>query len=159
MLYLIISADLRFYFNALIHTLFFNIHFCTNRFQTFIMIVIQLIYRVSNYFYKNKICSAFFHQWTNWVEKVITENGNSTNYDIFRYKIHIHYLRNYFNIFSLSVLIPSLIIPSHFQFLQSYLKLSLIKVAWYVLWVKNMHSWLLLGSIRQGETKLHISHY
>ena len=32
-------------------------------------------------------------------------------------------------------------ITSHFQFLQSYHKMSLIKVAWYVLRVKNIHSW------------------
>ena len=30
---------------------------------------------------------------------------------------------------------------SSFQFLQSYYKVSLIKVAWYVLRVKDMHSW------------------
>ena len=30
---------------------------------------------------------------------------------------------------------------SCFQFLQSYYKVSLIKVAWYVLRVKDMHSW------------------
>ena len=30
---------------------------------------------------------------------------------------------------------------SWYQFLQSYYKVSLIKVAWYVLRVKNMHSW------------------
>ena len=33
-----------------------------------------------------------------------------------------------------------------FQFLQSYHKVSLIKVAWYALRVKNMQSWSLLDS-------------
>ena len=36
---------------------------------------------------------------------------------------------------------------SSFQFLQSYHKVSLIKVAWYVLRVKNMHSWSNLYSL------------
>ena len=62
------------------------------------------------------------------------------------------YLHNYFNIHvcpslrrpssSASSSVPSRPVPlPSFQFLQAYEKVSLIKVAWYVLRVKNIHSW------------------
>ena len=59
----------------------------------------------------------------------------------------------------------------HFQFLQLYHKISIIKVAWYNLIVKNMHSWSHPKSpwaekklsyvhwiIRQGKAELQILH-
>ena len=57
-------------------------------------------------------------------------------------------LHNYFNIHVCpSLRRPSSVRPSRpvplpsFQFLQAYEKVSLIKVAWHVLRVKNIHSW------------------
>ena len=55
-----------------------------------------------------------------------------------------HYSANYMTI-STFMAIPSygvfIVVPSHIQILQSYLKLQLIKVACYVLRVKNNNSW------------------
>ena len=54
-------------------------------------------------------------------------------------KLHLINLNNYFNIQVCPSVSIHLIRLSSFQFLQLYHKLSLIKVAWCVLRVKNMH--------------------
>ena len=89
----------------------------------------------------------------------------------------IIYLHNYFNLHICPSLrrpssVPSRPVPlPSFQFLQAYEKVSLIKVAWHVLRVKNIHSWsppdplgpwdeekasYIHYNIRREEAKLHI---
>ena len=53
----------------------------------------------------------------------------------------LHHLHNYFNLHVCPFNGGGGGSLSSFQFLLSYHKVSLIKVAWYVLRVKNMHSW------------------
>ena len=55
--------------------------------------------------------------------------------------LHVLHLNNYFNFHVRLSFRPSVLRPSEifFQFLQAYHKMSIIKVAWYVLRVKNMH--------------------
>ena len=79
----------------------------------------------------------------------------------------LHHLHNYFNIHVCpSLRRPSVVRPSRpvplpsFQFLQAYEKVSLIKVAWHVLRVKNIHSWSPPDTLGPwDEEKLSYTHY